>query len=48
MRQDACFEPGYLVDSYLGGGYRNKFTDVDKMLSVCQAMCQEPYINYFT
>lgn len=39
-------DSGYLVDNYLGEGYRNKFTDIDRMIIVCQAMCQAFYINY--
>lgn len=37
---------GYLVDNYLEGEYRNKFTDIDRMIIVCQAMNQAFYINY--
>lgn len=39
-------DSGHLVDDYLAGGAQKKFTDIDRMIAVCQAVCPAFYINY--
>lgn len=36
-------DSGYLIEKYLGGGYRKKFTDIDRM-NMCAWQCAKHFI----